>query len=155
MDQFKTEFHIPDSEWKKANVHRYGAGVQPATDLFYGDVAILVDSQPLLDPSPYNMSVADLASQLSALLLEGFPATKSNGLFRQLDDSLEIHFAVEGDAVIMHTGGRTLTVGRAAFIEGVTSFILEFARAAQRRVPKALKWKDLTAVQEFVATAVA
>src|SRR5438445_13278700 len=111
-------------------------------------------SHPLLD-SPYNMSVADLASQLAALLLEGFPTRRSKGLFRQLDDSLEIDFAVEGEDVIMSTGGRTLTVGRAAFVEGVTSFILEFAREAQRRVPAALKWKDLTAVQEFLATAVA
>src|SRR5207253_7502697 len=43
-------------------------------------------------------------------------------------DSLEIDFAVEGEDVIMSTGGRTLTLGRAAFVEGVTSFILEFAR---------------------------
>ena len=154
MEQFQIQFHVPDSEWKKANVHRYGAGVQPVVDLVYGDVAISVDSHPLLD-SPYNMSVADLASQLAALLLEGFPTRRSKGLFRQLDDSLEIDFAVEGEDVIMSTGGRTLTVGRAAFVEGVTSFILEFAREAQRRVPEALKWKDLTAVQEFLATAVA
>jgi hypothetical protein len=37
MEQFQIEFHVPDWEWKKANVHRYGAGMQPVVDLFYGD----------------------------------------------------------------------------------------------------------------------
>ena len=55
----------------------------------------------------------------------------------------------------MRTGGRALTVSRAAFVDSATSFVLEFAREAQARVPEALKWKDLTAVERLLARAIA
>ncbi len=148
MNMFEVRFEISEDEWAKARRRRDDGKGDPTFDSFYGDVVIEIDGDSLLG-EPFNISVADLACGFARILQGGFPTRESAALFRQGDDSLEIHFSAEGDEVVVASEGRTGRVPKHTFIAGARSFVRRFTALALERVPRVLNWQDLTVLAAF------
>jgi hypothetical protein len=142
------EYMITESEWGKARASRWTREVEPTVDLFYGDVIININGVALFE-QPYHMSVADLACGMAAILNDGFPLRKAAAVFRQADDSLELHFTAGPEEIVIEGEGRKLSSSKDAFVDGARSFVLQFIREAKERVPDVLDWKDLQLLGEF------
>jgi hypothetical protein len=150
---FEIRFATSENEWIKAIDRRHDPTVEPIFDLFYGTVEIEVNGESLLG-APYNISVADLACGVAAILKSGFPESATTARFQQGDDALEIDFSVEDGHVLVSSEGRELRVHRHDFVLGASMFVREFTLQACERVPSAVSWKDLNVLAAFVRSGV-
>ena len=146
-------YSIPDEEWARTAGMRWDNEAFPLYHCFFGHVHFTVGGEEVLEPAPFDISIADLAVGL-AEVLEGLQNVDTGILrFQQSDDSLCVLFDVSGAKVnISHNlSSSRWTCTRDGMQRGIVEFVRHFSHAVALKIDRPFEWGDMQILRQFDA----